>query len=95
MTNLKGISFFIILLFQSVTDLAESKVKYNSLGDRGQSQSHQIPVRPSEVPVRTSARGMREPVSRMLMILQIFVFPRPDSAPMVSISTQRKLRPDR
>ena len=37
MTNLKGISFFIILLFQSVTDLAESKVKYNSLGDRGQS----------------------------------------------------------
>ena len=39
MINLKGISFFIILLFQSVTDLAESKVKYNSLGDRGQSQS--------------------------------------------------------
>ena len=27
------------------------------------------------------------------MILQIFVFPRPDSAPMVSISTQRKASP--
>ena len=49
--------------------------------------AHQMPFRPSEVPLRSMASGMRAPVSTMLMILHSRVRPRPESAPIVSSST--------
>ena len=56
--------------------------------------AHQIPSSPREVAERTMASGIRIPVKIILIILQSFVFPRPDNAPMVISSTLIKASPN-
>ena len=48
--------------------------------------AHQIPVSPRAVRRRIYAYGIRAPVSAMLIMLQSFVFPSPDKAPIVMLS---------
>ena len=52
--------------------------------------AHQIPFKPKALLPSATAKGIRVAVIVMLMILQSFVFPRPESAPMVTISTHIK-----
>ena len=52
-------------------------------------KAHQIPSRPREVFPRTIASGILILVKRILMILHRCVFPRPEIAPMVVISTHK------
>ena len=49
--------------------------------------AHQIPFSPMPIEVRRSARGMRAAVRTMVMMLAVFVFPRPEIAPTVISST--------
>ena len=51
--------------------------------------AHQIPFSPKEVFPRIIANGILELVKRILMILHRCVFPRPEIAPMVVISTHK------
>ena len=57
--------------------------------------AHQIPSSPIPAWVSSIASGILEPVRIILMILQSFVIPRPDSAPMVisSIAIKASLKP--
>ena len=52
---------------------------------------HQIPFSPSAVPDRISAIGIRADVSTTLSTAGGIVFPRPENAPVVIISIQRKI----
>jgi len=56
-------------------------------------KASQIPFSPRAVRLRAKARGIREPVKIILIRLQSFVFPRPEIAPPVTISTHMKGSP--
>ena len=49
--------------------------------------AHQIPSKPSNVPLKTIANGILAPVNKMLITLHKCVFPNPDNAPTVISST--------
>ena len=54
---------------------------------------HQMPFNPKEVWLKRYAMGILAPVKRTLIRLHSFVLPRPEIAPLVTISTLMKGSP--